>query len=712
MTEHKGMSFYNSCVKVPVDPYSRQPTPSYERMKSRRGERDKIHFVRNEESISDFESSSPREIVDDFLKFLGSIPDYGQVHHLSNEQFKREVDHLRRKQKLLLNNLENSLADHEDVSKFSVCKLNRESKKAKSKSSSTDELTLNGKKCYLEDCRATSPILVSSRLNRLAEDLDPPGTTRCDEREREDENQCKEKVYLINGRDWDVWDKLNNDDYIGSDIDTMETRSLPGNDSKEWHPTVPKPFTFTLREEADKYMRGGGGSGGGGGGETQEEDRRNFRNSKKSACKRRRVRPIPLTSKLPLYDRLLAQKEQRSRMIREESALNLMSQVRPFKLECDRRAWRSLARSSPELRGKTVETGVKFKAKPVPRNLFSTEVYDRMLEDEYYRQLQKKVRAAQLMKSSSLPPSMARRERAKSAFARTQGLTKRSNENTTNENTSPALDNDPVPLERCRSTMSSLIPVRGNNLAAILRCQVSREKLEREIREKMEEKRREQEAKIRECLVGRNPVWRALRSAARHEHERDISIRTSLRRDEAREQAERHRLQMEMMLDRVTQIPTLFERHSQKPPPPPLAQPQRKASDSKRLRRKKKEKHPGRASSSVELYMDDEHVSRSDSGSLTSSSGILVSASQSCTKSSSSSDTSTSTKNSEKSTIKPRWSASRSRLQRSQLKVSINETAELIEDRKDDEQGMRVGERSNSDDRNEDLRSVEDNSTR
>lgn len=40
-------------------------------------------------------------------------------------------------------------------------------------------------------------------------------------------------------------------------------------------------------------------------------------------------------------------------------------------------------------------------------------------------------------------------------------------------------------------------------------------------------------------------------------------MRTSLRRDEAREQAERHQLQMEMMLDRVTQIPTLFERHSQ-----------------------------------------------------------------------------------------------------------------------------------------------------
>lgn len=31
----------------------------------------------------------------------------------------------------------------------------------------------------------------------------------------------------------------------------------------------------------------------------------------------------------------------------------------------------------------------------------------------------------------------------------------------------------------------------------------------------MEEKRREQTAKIRQSLIGRNPVWRALRSAAR-----------------------------------------------------------------------------------------------------------------------------------------------------------------------------------------------------
>lgn len=74
----------------------------------------------------------------------------------------------------------------------------------------------------------------------------------------------------------------------------------------------------------------------------------------------------------------------RSRIVREESTLNLLSQMRPFKLECDRRAWRSLARSSPELRS-SKSSSSRFKAKPVPRNLFGTEIYDRMLEDEYYR---------------------------------------------------------------------------------------------------------------------------------------------------------------------------------------------------------------------------------------------------------------------------------------------------------------------------------------
>ncbi|OAD58342.1 hypothetical protein WN48_11304 [Eufriesea mexicana] len=615
MTKHRGTSFYNSCVKVPIDPCSRQPTPSYERLEFKKEKdnnglynRCKVNFVKDDQFVSESEISSPTGTMDNFLEFLDSIPDYGQVYHLSNEQFKQKVDYLKRKQKLLLKNLQNSLASHQNVnvSKFSVPKCN-EKLRIKSKNDIND-LTLNGKKCYLEESRTPSPLIfLSSKFNELSEDQDL-STNRRDKR---NETVCKEKIRL-NNKNWGTWHKLNSNDNIESDIDSMETRSLPASITKEWHPTIPKPFSFTLR----------------------------------------------------------------SRIIREESALNLMSQIRPFKLECDRRAWRALTRSSPEIRSKSINKSTKFKAKPVPKNLFSTDIYDRMLEDEYYRQLQKRLRAAQLMKSSSLPPSMARRERIKSAYTRLQNTIKNCNENTDDKNVSQLSSNNLMPLKRCKSMMS-LLPIQGNNLAAILRCQVSREKLEREIRERMEEKRREQATKIKQSLIGRNPVWKALRSAARNEHSRDLSIRTLLRRDEAREQAERHRLQMEMMLDRVTQIPTLFERHSQNYQS--LTQAQQKISGSKILQQKRKRKQHRPTSSNINSYMNYENISLSDSGSLTSSSGTLLSS-----QSLNSSNTYMS-QVSEKSISKSEVPLPRKKSDRSQLKVSINETAELIEDQNKDD---------------------------
>lgn len=74
-------------------------------------------------------------------------------------------------------------------------------------------------------------------------------------------------------------------------------------------------------------------------------------------------------------------------MIREESAWSLMSKVRPFRMECARRA---LTRSSPQLclnntPVNSSRLAPRFRAKPVPKNLFSTDVYDRMLEDDFYR---------------------------------------------------------------------------------------------------------------------------------------------------------------------------------------------------------------------------------------------------------------------------------------------------------------------------------------
>lgn len=69
---------------------------------------------------------------------------------------------------------------------------------------------------------------------------------KCSRRDKENGTECKEKIYL-NNKNWNTCDKINTNDNIESDIDNAETRSLPANITKEWHPTVPKPFNFTLR---------------------------------------------------------------------------------------------------------------------------------------------------------------------------------------------------------------------------------------------------------------------------------------------------------------------------------------------------------------------------------------------------------------------------------------------------------------------------------
>lgn len=46
--------------------------------------------------------------------------------------------------------------------------------------------------------------------------------------------------------------------------------------------------------------------------EMEATDRMNQDNARKSPSKKRRIRPIPITSKIPLYDKLMAEKEERS----------------------------------------------------------------------------------------------------------------------------------------------------------------------------------------------------------------------------------------------------------------------------------------------------------------------------------------------------------------------------------------------------------------
>lgn len=97
------------------------------------------------------------------------------------------------------------------------------------------------------------------------------------------------------------------------------------------------------------------------------------------------------------------------------------------------------------------------------------------------------------------------------------------------------------------------------------------------------------------------------------------------------------------------------------------------------LQQKRKREQHRPTSSNINSYMNYENISVSDSGSLTSSSDTLLSAGQS-SNSSNTSISQVSEKSISKSEVLPRKKSERSR-----LKVSINETAELIEDQEKDE---------------------------
>ncbi|XP_011312739.1 uncharacterized protein [Fopius arisanus] len=667
--EHRGSAFINSCVKVPVDPYSRQPTPSYERPTIKLSKRSanyknrRINFVSpsgHDDLNRTDPGSSDESNVDGFIDFIESIPDYGQIHHLSNEQFREKLDLLKRKQRLLLKTLKTDLDEDDkmvtnDIIKEVDHKKNLDSFRFEKfkcenwKGRNNNELQLMGRKCRLEELRIDSPgNFRCGNFAGLAENQDLL-TYRCKTDEKSMKTLKNREIYSANTKSWSTWsDSKSSESDKGYSENSIETRSLPPNSPRKWESGNLKSPMLNLRINAENYTRH----------HVDLAPSDSFDDSKKinEFSSKRRIRQIPLASRIPLYDKLLVAKQDRSRIIREQSALSLMSQVKPFYLECDRRAIKALTRSTPELRTRRNKSPPKFRARPVPNNLFGTRVYDRMLENEYLRQLQKKIRAAELMKVSSLPPSMARRERIKSGYI-PKTRTCVNQEIQRSEENFRTCRMTPLTSERSPSALTDT-SVRGNNLAAILRCQASRKKLEKQIQEQLEEKARVHAIQMREFLRGRNPAWRALRYASRNERTSDLDYRASLRREESKGQADHYRMEMELMLNRVRQIPTLFERYSQNLFNLIALFLWQKKKKQKQERRKKKRKSTFNMSSKASSRTD----SRSDSGTLTNTSKF-----------------SDSTK-SHLSHIICDSPTSKKKTDRGTLRVSIKETAELIND--------------------------------
>lgn len=145
-----------------------------------------------------------------------------------------------------------------------------------------------------------------------------------------------------------------------------------------------------------------------------------------------KANPVPITSKIPMYKQIVADQEHRclqilkkmfssliaflffvffsfcsSQLAKLNSAIELQSKMKPFVFSDE-------VASEKIPKPQCNEKPHMFRAKPCPRNLFSNYFYHKMWEEEYFRTLNRKLRAEELMKISSLPPSMRKREKSAS----------------------------------------------------------------------------------------------------------------------------------------------------------------------------------------------------------------------------------------------------------------------------------------------------------
>ncbi|CAG9789262.1 unnamed protein product [Diatraea saccharalis] len=258
----------------------------------------------------------------------------------------------------------------------------------------------------------------------------------------------------------------------------------------------------------------------------------------------------------------------------------------------------------------------RFRARPVPKDLFSNYFYDKIKEDQFFRNINRKIRAEELLRVSHYPGTMATRDRSRlstpaahsdlpidpspanpsitsSDRQRSSSPVKgRRKEKSSKEDfitTSPqpfkfstadraakkiqdvarkiyqegteSVGNsatNATPGARAYSALDLRAAASGrSNLAALLRAESVRRKFEMEAARRLQEQRRRLEMRHRDKLLRSKPAWHLVKN----NHEEDIAMRLQTRRDEEKMRREEFLHEMELMYGRVQEQPMLFERY-------------------------------------------------------------------------------------------------------------------------------------------------------
>ncbi|NWS97314.1 F161A protein, partial [Mionectes macconnelli] len=203
-----------------------------------------------------------------------------------------------------------------------------------------------------------------------------------------------------------MWDGFSMEDYISRIPESppaSPTCRKARKKHKEWSPkvTVPKPFQMTIREAQKKEQNVKSKS------QIELENHLLKKQLEEEAeCQKKfRANPVPAAIFLPLYHDIVQRNEERRRSVRERSKLKLLASQKPFKF-IERERQRSEIRKM-QLRDLSMpENPAKaFRAKPVPKCVYSPDFNERLKEEELYRAIRIRMRAEEMLRNSSVPNS-------------------------------------------------------------------------------------------------------------------------------------------------------------------------------------------------------------------------------------------------------------------------------------------------------------------
>ncbi|XP_071438275.1 protein FAM161A isoform X2 [Pithys albifrons albifrons] len=203
-----------------------------------------------------------------------------------------------------------------------------------------------------------------------------------------------------------MWDGFSLEDYISrlpESPPSPPARRKARNRHKGWSPkvTVPKPFQMTIREAQRKEQNVKSKS------QIELENHLLKKQLEQEAeCQKKfRANPVPAAIFLPLYHDIVQRNEERRRSVRERSKLRLLASQKPFKF-IERERQRSEMRKMQLRDLSTPGNPTKvFRAKPVPKCVYSPDFQERLKEEELYREIRIRMRAEELLRNSSVPNS-------------------------------------------------------------------------------------------------------------------------------------------------------------------------------------------------------------------------------------------------------------------------------------------------------------------